>query len=92
MSSPNPGDTDDRPELAPKTITDRFATLEPGDRVLVNGREKLYEVVETDTYSVTVTDSTGHQITISQNLQTGGWAIHEEIWWLEGTGEGGTDS
>lgn len=73
----------DRAPLSPKTITERFDSLSVGDRITFNDRERAYEVVETDTYSVTVADRNDKRITLSQNLQTGGWVVHEEIWWLE---------
>lgn len=71
-----------RPELPPKELTDRLDSVEKGDRLLVNGRETPFEVVATDRYSVTVTDPDGHRHTLSQNLQSGGWNIHEEIRWV----------
>ena len=62
-----------------KTTTDRINELEPGDVVYGNNRSAAYEVVDTDTYSVVVTDEHGTQVTFAQNLQTGGWTINEEI-------------
>jgi len=62
-----------------KTITDRITDLEPGDVVYVNNRSGAYEVIDTDTYSVVVTDEHGTEVTFAQNLQTGGWTINEEI-------------
>lgn len=73
----------EREPLAPRTITDRFADLEVGDVVTFNDRERSYEVVDTSTYSVTVADPDGTHITLSQNLQTGGWVVHEEVWWID---------
>ncbi|TYL36914.1 transcriptional regulator [Natronococcus pandeyae] len=74
--------TTDRERLPPKTITDRFDELSAGDEITINNRETPYEVIETDRYSVTVSDPDGNHITLSQNLQTGGWVVHEEIWWV----------
>lgn len=65
---------------SPQTITDRLSDLESGDTVYVNDREMAYEVVDTDTYSVIVTDEHGNQVTFSQNLQSGGWVVSEDIW------------
>lgn len=73
----------DREPLSPKAITERFADLNAGDTVALNNRNTPYEVVETDRYSVTVADPDGTHVTLSQNLQTGGWVIHEEIWWID---------
>ncbi|WP_323173532.1 transcriptional regulator [Natrialba sp. PRR66] len=72
----------DRERLLSKTITDRFDDLSAGDEITFNNRETSYEVIETDRYSITVSDPDDNHITISQNLQTGGWAVHEEIWWI----------
>lgn len=69
--------------LAPKTITDRFSGLEIDDLVYVNDRETPYEVVDTDTYSVTARDPDGNRVTFSQNLQSGGWVVHEGVWHVE---------
>ncbi|MDQ2052241.1 transcriptional regulator [Natronolimnohabitans sp. A-GB9] len=74
--------TADRESLPPTAITERFESLEVGDEITFNNRDRPHEVVETDTYSVTVTDPDGNRITLSQNLQTGGWNVHEEIWWV----------
>lgn len=74
--SPEPADSD---PLPPQTITERFHTLEVGDELTVNNHELTYEVIDTDTYSVVATDPNGHRVTFSQNLQTGGWNISEEI-------------
>lgn len=69
--------------LSPKEITTRFDELEPGDRFSVNNRELSYKVVDTDTYSIIAEDSSGHQVTISQNLQSGGWSINEDVFHVE---------
>lgn len=63
----------------PNTITERITELEPGDVVYVNDRREAYEVIDTDTYSVVVTNEQGTQVTFAQNLQTGGWTLNEEI-------------
>lgn len=77
-------ETTSEPEpLAPKEITDRLSELEAGKTIRVNGRQRTYEVIDTDTYSVIVEDSAGRQITISQNLQSGGWTINEEVSHIE---------
>jgi hypothetical protein len=79
MSSEN---TDTEP-LDSETITKRFGDLEPGDRLSVNNHELTYEVIDTDTYSVIAEDPTGHRVTFSQNLQTGGWSVSEEIFTID---------
>jgi hypothetical protein len=73
----------DRPELPPKTISDRLDAIETGDELVFNSREATFEVVAVDRYTVEVVDPDGNRYTISQNLQTGGWSVHEEIWWVE---------
>ncbi|MDG5819960.1 transcriptional regulator [Natronococcus sp. A-GB7] len=80
--SPSDGSTDDD-ALAPAEITDRLDGLEAGDTVRVNSREFPYEVVETDAYSVVAVDPNGHRVTISQNLQSGGWTINEPVFDVE---------
>jgi hypothetical protein len=65
---------------SPQTITDCLSNLERGDIVYVNDRKMAYEVVDTDTYSVIVTDEHGNQVSFSQNLQSGGWVVSEDIW------------
>lgn len=77
---PEPTDSE---SLPPKTITKRFNNLETGDRLTVNGHERTYEVIDTDTYSVIAEDPAGNHVTFSQNLQTGGWSISEEISYIE---------
>jgi len=86
--------TEDQPDVSSeaqsqKTITNRISDLEPGDVVYVNDRPGAYEVVDTDTYSVVVTDEHGTQVTFAQNLQTGGWSINEEIHRIEIENEDG---
>lgn len=67
----------------PKTITERFNDLEAGDTVMVNNHERTYEVVDTDTYSIVAEDGAGHGVTFSQNLQTGGWTVSEDVFRVE---------
>jgi hypothetical protein len=76
-------DQTDSKSLAPKAITDRFNSLEVGDMVTVNNHELSYEVVDTDTYSVVAEDPDGHRVTFSQNLQSGGWMISEDVFHVE---------
>ena len=74
-------------DLAAKTITERFNALEPGDELTVNNHERTYEVLDTDTYSVIAADPDGYRVTFSQNLQTGGWTLSEEVTSIERTDE-----
>lgn len=69
--------------ISPKEITARLNELEPGDRFSVNNRELFYKVVDTDTYSIIAEDSSGHRVTLSQNLQSGGWSINEDVFHVE---------
>ncbi len=85
MTSEESTDGTGRDPLSPKEITAQFDDLEAGDSLVVNNRETVYTVVETDTYSVTAEDAAGHRVTFSQNLQTGGWAINEEVFFVETT-------
>ncbi|WIV68802.1 transcriptional regulator [Natrialbaceae archaeon AArc-T1-2] len=73
----------ERDRLSPQMLTDRFDSLSVGDEISFNDRDTVYEVVETDKYSVTVADPNDNHIRLSQNLQTGGWVAHEEIWWID---------
>lgn len=79
MSSDHPEESAASEPMAPKTITERFNSLEAGDKVTVNNHKLTYEVVDTDTYSVVVEDPEGHRVTFSQNLQSGGWMINEDV-------------
>ncbi|WP_293031418.1 transcriptional regulator [Natronococcus sp.] len=82
MTSSSPdSSTDDA--LAPAELTERLDGLEVGDTVTVNDRELPYEVVETDAYSLVAADPNGHRVTISQNLQSGGWTINEPVFDVE---------
>lgn len=82
MNSKDSRSDSDRPELSPRAITDRFQAMEKGDKLVVNDRETVLKVVETDRYSVLAVDSRGNEYTISQNLQTGGWSVHEDVRWV----------
>lgn len=73
----------DRPQLSPKALTTQFEEVEPGDKLLLNDRSTVFEVVRSSRYSISVVDPNGNDYTISQNLQTGGWSIHEDVWWVE---------
>jgi hypothetical protein len=77
----------DGESLAPKAITERFDGLEAGDTVTVNNHDRRYEVMDTDTYSVVAEDPDGHRVTFSQNLQSGGWMINEEVFHVETSSE-----
>lgn len=72
-------DETERSELPPGTITERFDDLTAGDEFVVNDHDRTYEVVDTDTYSVIAEDPRGNRVTFSQNLQTGGWSLNEEV-------------
>lgn len=70
-------------QLNPGALSERFDDLEPGDRFCVNDRKSIYEVVDTDTYSIIAEDGNGTRIVISINLQTGGWILSEDIVHME---------
>ena len=72
----------DRPELSPKALAERIDDLSPGDRVVLDDRDEPLEVVETDRYSVTLTDGAGTEYNVSQNLQSGEWMVHRRLRWL----------
>lgn len=76
-------DSDESEALAPKAITERFNNLEAGDSVSVNNHEWTYEVIDTDTYSVIAENPNGNQVTFSQNLQSGGWIVNEDVFHVE---------
>ncbi|MFB6102168.1 MAG: transcriptional regulator [Haloplanus sp.] len=90
------GNADDRSALAPATLTTRLDGVETGDELRLNDRDQAFEVVETSRYAIRVIDPSGNDYTISQNLQTGGWQIHEDVWWVaadpEDGGQSGADS
>lgn len=77
----------DRPELSPKALTERIDDLSSGDRVLLDDRDEPLEVVETDRYSITLTDAAGTEYNVSQNLQSGEWMVHRRLRWLAATGD-----
>ncbi|WP_394740703.1 transcriptional regulator [Natronococcus roseus] len=81
--TPSRSDSSTDDALAPAEITDRLDGLDVGDTVTVNDRELPYEVIETDAYSVVAADPNGHRVTISQNLQSGGWTINEPVYDVE---------
>lgn len=83
MTRDNPEQASDRTELTQDAITEELADVSTGDKLVFNNREGPYEIVETDRYSVTVVDPEGNRIRVSQNLQTGGWIAHEDIWWVD---------
>ncbi len=72
--------------LPPKALTERLADVEEGDRIRINDRDAAYEVVATDRYSVTVTDPDGNRLSLSQNLQSGGWTVNEAVRRVERVG------
>jgi hypothetical protein len=79
-------DSDDgngRSPLSPRALTTRLDEVEEGDELRLNDRDRVFEVVGTDRYAVRVVDAHGNEYTISQNLQTGGWQIHEPVWWVD---------
>ncbi|MFC4542974.1 transcriptional regulator [Halosolutus amylolyticus] len=82
MSEDETDPATDRERLSLQSITDRIDSLSPGDEISFNDRDARYEVVETDRYSITVVGPNDDRLTLSQNLQTGGWAVHEELWWI----------
>lgn len=82
MTSEDSRPNSDRPQLSPQAITDRLHEMEEGDELVVNDRERVFEVVETDRYSIVAVDRQENRYTISQNLQTGGWSVHEDVWWV----------
>lgn len=82
----SPDQADDQPDvtpLAPKSLTDRLSSLEPGDEVTINNHAQKYEVINTNAYSVIVEDPNGHHITLSQNLQSGGWMLTEDVFYAD---------
>ena len=73
-------DTANREPLSEKTLTERLNDVSVGDTLLFNSRNEPLEVVETERYSVTLVDSQNNEYTISQNLQTGNWNVHQRLW------------
>lgn len=74
--------SDNRGQRSSKAITECFNEVSVGDRLILNNRETAYEVVNVDRYSVTVSDPNGGRLSIVQNLQSGGWVISEDVWWV----------
>jgi hypothetical protein len=64
-------------------ITEQLNEVSVGDHIILNHRAEAYEVVATADYSVTAIDNSGNKINISQNLQSGGWNIHEPVYQIE---------
>jgi len=75
-------DDSDRSPLSPNALTTRLDSVEVGDELRLNDRDRVFEVVGTERYAVRVVDDEGNEHTISQNLQSGGWRIHETVWWV----------
>ncbi|AZH24539.1 transcriptional regulator [Haloplanus aerogenes] len=77
-------DSDDsgRSALSPNALTTRLDSVEVGDELRLNDRDRTFEVVGTERYAVRVVDEEGNEHTISQNLQSGGWRVHEAVWWV----------
>lgn len=83
MDSNDTTDTTEREVLSPKALTERLADVSVGDRLLFNDNDVAMEVVDTGSYSVTLVDSEDNKYTISQNLQTGEWNVHQPLWWVQ---------
>lgn len=76
-------DVTNREALSEKALTERLSDVAVGDILLFNGRDDPLEVVETERYSVTLVDSQDNEYTISQNLQTGKWNVHQRLWQIQ---------
>lgn len=72
-----------RAMLSPEQITEILNKVKEGEKLILNDRDEVFRVLETDKYSLLVVDNKGNRHTISQNLQTGGWSINEEINWVK---------
>jgi len=83
MDSNDPIDAPNREPLSEKVLTERLSNASVGDALLFNGRDEPLEVVETERYSVTLVDSQNNEYTISQNLQTGNWNVHQRLWYVQ---------
>lgn len=83
MDSRDIADATERDVLSPKELTERINEASEGAKLLFNDHEEPLEVVAADRYSVTVVDSRGNEFTISQNLQTGAWNVHQALWWIQ---------
>lgn len=82
MGSNDPPDAADRRPLSPRTLTERIDEASVGDELLLNDSRDPLEVVATDRYSVTLVDGRDNEYTVSQNLQTGEWNVHQSLWWV----------
>ena len=71
---------DSNHDQSPIEITERLNDVSVGDHISINDRAEAYEVVATADYSVTAIDDSGNKVNISQNLQSGGWNIHEQVY------------
>lgn len=69
----------EKSSISKHELAERIDDLEPDDEISVNNHEQPYRVVSTETYSVVAETPNGHKVTISQNLQTGGWNITETV-------------
>lgn len=83
MDSNDTTDATERAVLSPKALTERLVDASVGDRLLFNDNDVAMEVVDTGSYSVTLVDSEDNEYTISQNLQTGEWNVHQSLWWVQ---------
>jgi hypothetical protein len=82
MDSTDEGDGSGDRRLPPGALAERLRALEAGDGLVVNDREVVLEVVDADRYSILAVDPDGNEYTLSQNLQTGGWSVHEDLRWV----------
>lgn len=83
MDANDSTDVTNREALSEKALTERLSNVAVGDTLLFNGRDDPLEVVETERYSVTLVDSQDNEYTISQNLQTGNWNVHQHLWHIQ---------
>lgn len=83
MSSNDPTDEPTRETLSSTRLTTRIEDASTGDELLFNDHDEPLEVVDTDRYSVTVVDSRDNEYTISQDLQSGTWNVHQRLWWMK---------
>lgn len=66
-------------------LSEQLEDLEKGDRLVFNNRKAVYEVVDTDRHSIAIVDPDGNRTKIAKNLQSGGWNVHEDLWWVAAT-------
>lgn len=83
MGSNDPTDETAREALSSTTLSKRIEDASIGDELLFNDQDEPLEIVDTNRYSVTVVDSQGNEYTISQNLQSGKWNVHQRLWWMQ---------